>query len=144
MRFTFEVLGKPVPQGSMRALGAGRMVHANNQALMPWRAAVTATAAAAMPLQWDQFGPMWVEATFLLPRPKGHHGANGLKRSAPWWPTTKPDLDKLARALMDALTAAGAWADDSQVVQLDASKQYHDNGNGLLVCAVEHLTERHP
>ena len=37
--------------------------------------------------------------------------------------TTKPDVDKLARAALDALTGV-LWADDSQVVSLHAQKEY--------------------
>ena len=40
------------------------------------------------------------------------------------WPWKRPDLDKFLRATFDALTAAGVWRDDSQVVHLVASKSY--------------------
>ncbi|MCL2139963.1 MAG: RusA family crossover junction endodeoxyribonuclease [Treponema sp.] len=36
----------------------------------------------------------------------------------------KPDLDNLLKAVMDALTAAGAWKDDAQVRSIKASKHY--------------------
>jgi Holliday junction resolvase RusA-like endonuclease len=35
-----------------------------------------------------------------------------------------PDLDKLCRAVADAITDAGLWADDAQVVSLVAAKRY--------------------
>lgn len=38
------------------------------------------------------------------------------------WPG-KPDIDNVVKAIMDALTGV-AWADDAQVVRLDASKRY--------------------
>ena len=140
MRFSFEVPGKPVPQGSMRSFGHGRMVHSNHQELLPWRAHVAAIADQHVPPMWDTTGPMRVEATFWLPRPKNHHGSKGLKPSAPWWPTGRVgDVDKYARALLDALTDAGVWVDDSQVVLLTAEKSY---GPPALWCAIQHLTER--
>ena len=83
---------------------------------------------------------MLVHASFYLPRPKSHFTKRGVRLSAPWWPVTKPDLDKLTRALLDALTDAGIWRDDSQAVELHAEKIYHDQA-GHLLCQVEHLIE---
>lgn len=37
-----------------------------------------------------------------------------------------PDIDKLARATFDALTAARAWADDGRVVDVTLRKRYAD------------------
>lgn len=57
-----------------------------------------------------------VNIEFVLPRPMSTP-----KRSTP--PAIKkPDLDKLARAILDALTHT-VIADDSQVVNLRASKR---------------------
>jgi hypothetical protein len=35
----------------------------------------------------------------------------------------RPDLDKLVRAVFDAIGSAGVWADDSQVVTVHAHKR---------------------
>lgn len=35
----------------------------------------------------------------------------------------RPDIDKLARAALDAITSAGVFRDDSQVTQLAAMKR---------------------
>ena len=145
MRFTFEVPGKPVPQGSMRSFGRGRMVHSNAQDLLPWRAHVAAHAMSECPKDWDPTGPMAVELAFDMVRPRSHWSRNGngpLKPSAPWWDAKRPDTDKLARAVLDALTDAGIWGDDSQVVQLTAEKRYDDDGPGHLTCTITRLTER--
>jgi Holliday junction resolvase RusA-like endonuclease len=40
------------------------------------------------------------------------------------WAAKKPDLDNLLKAVMDSLTAIGAWTDDSRVVQVLGRKQY--------------------
>ena len=73
-------------------------------------------------------GPVRVEITFGLSRPAAHYRtgkyAGHIRDSAPVWPGGRPDLDKLVRALLDGLTMGGAWSDDSQVVQLTASKIY--------------------
>jgi crossover junction endodeoxyribonuclease RusA len=45
--------------------------------------------------------------------------------------TKKPDIDKLIRAVLDALKGV-AWCDDSQVVSVYASKRYGQPG-----CKVE-------
>ena len=40
---------------------------------------------------------------------------------------SKPDIDKLLRSTLDALGEAGLWADDSQVVHVQSSKDYADD-----------------
>jgi crossover junction endodeoxyribonuclease RusA len=143
MRLTFEVPGKPVPQGSMRSLGGpGRMVHSNSGELLPYRAHIAAVAMQRKPPDWSRDGAMCVEAVFYLPRPKNHYRTKGgIRPAAPWHPTTKPDGDKLLRALLDALTTAGIWWDDSQVTELHAWKRY-DDPPGHLTCTVTNLTEK--
>lgn len=138
----FEVPGKPVGQGSMRDYGYG-ITHSNPN-LQPWRERVGWQARHRLPPGWDLDGPMAVDAWFHLPRPKHHYRANGdLKPAAPWWPVSRAagDVDKHARALLDALTGV-VWADDSQVVQLHAEKTYDDGAGPRLVCTVQHLTEK--
>jgi Holliday junction resolvase RusA-like endonuclease len=132
---TIEVRGLPAPQGSKRHVGRGIMVE-SSRAVGPWREAVRAETQRVMqrlpmfPSLLD--GPVALEITFRLPRPKGHYGtgrnAAQLKPSAPNFPSGRPDLDKLLRALLDGLTAGGAWADDSQVVNLAAWKLYGPPG----------------
>ena len=101
------------------------------KALKPWREAVTAAAIAAGAARWD--GPVVVRLEFRFDRPKGHWGAKGLRPSAPAAKTSKPDLDKLVRAVLDGLWPA--WGDDAQVVELTASKRYCGEGEwpGVLV-----------
>ena len=40
------------------------------------------------------------------------------------WVEKKPDLDNMAKAVMDALTAMGMWGDDKQVVVVNMLKRY--------------------
>jgi Holliday junction resolvase RusA-like endonuclease len=97
-------------------------------AVKPWREAVRSGAALALnatntlPLR----GPVAVTVTFFLPRPKAHYGAKGLKASAPVTCAKRPDVDKLLRSTLDALTSAGVYGDDSQVVHLTVWKMYSD------------------
>lgn len=84
-----------------------------------WRAAVAACARLwleqnGMPAPLD--GPCSVAMTFYLPRPK----------SAPkkvLYPTSRPDLLKLGRAVEDALKGL-AWTDDSRNVDLVLRKRF--------------------
>ena len=70
-------------------------------------------------------GPVSVKVAFTLPKPKS------ARKGAV--PSKKPDLDKLVRSTFDALTDAGVWRDDSQVVSLQASKVYPNGLGGLGV-----------
>lgn len=134
-------LGTPVPQGSHKAFVVGKkggpqraIVTDDNSRTKPWKQTVKHAALAAMALDgWAMtHGPVSVTVTFYLPRPKGHYGtgrnAHLLKPSAPDYPTTKPDGDKLVRSLFDALGEAGVWKDDAQVVNHEACKAYAGYG----------------
>lgn len=122
--------GVPAPQGSKVGFvrkGGGAGVRESSKAVGPWREAVRAETQRAL-ADHAPFheGAVWVEVTFRLPRPKGHHGAKGLRPSAPRHPAVKPDLDKLARAVLDGITAGGALRDDAQVSVLSVEKVYAD------------------
>ena len=120
-----EVRGTPAPQGSKRHIGGGRMIEMS-KAVGPWREAVIA--AAVKQVTAPLTGPVRVRLRFQLARPASHysHGRNEgmIKPSAPDFPSVRPDIDKLCRAVLDALTMAGAWRDDGQVALLSAVKWY--------------------
>jgi len=131
-----RVSGRPAPQGSKRHVGNGRMVEMS-KAVGPWREAVRAETQLEM---WTQGrggspleGPVAVRLRFWLTRPASHYGTGRnkavVKPSAPRRPAGRPDVDKLARAVLDGLTMGGAFADDSQVVDLQASKWYVTDGD---------------
>lgn len=127
---SFRVYGTPAPQGSRRHVGNGVMVE-SSQKVKPWRqdvkyAALDATG--GYDVRTTLRGPVRVDVTFYIARPKGHHrtGKNAalIRDTAPTWPATKPDLDKLLRSTLDALGEAAVWNDDSQVVRVTAFKRY--------------------
>lgn len=132
----FEVIGTPAPQGSKRHVGKGRMVESSKK-VKPWRQDVVAAATEAAERRgWSApDGPVFIRVRFLLRRPAGHYGtgrnADFLKASAPDYPGVKPDLDKLVRSTLDALTTAGVIADDARVVSLEALKEYAGKGKPL-------------
>lgn len=117
--------GVPAPQGSKRHVGNGIMVE-SSRAVGPWREAVRAETQRAM--TEPMAGAVLVTVAFALPRPKGHYRtgrfSGQLRPGAPHWHASTPDLDKLVRAVLDGLTAGGAWKDDSQVCRIVAHKFY--------------------
>lgn len=126
---TVVAAGIPAPQGSKRHVGNGRMVESSAR-VAPWRQDVRTAAEKALaerPEMALRTGPLAVEIAFYLPRPKGHFGTGRnrlqVRASAPDRPAGKPDVDKLARAVLDALTAV-VWLDDAQVTDLAAHKFY--------------------
>lgn len=117
----YRVDGKAVPEGSLRSGGKGQLFYYNANALFAWRAAVRD----ACPIEAPRQGGWYVTVLFTLSRPAGHYGAKGTvtSRWAEVSPHRRPDIDKLARAVLDALTGR-VWYDDGQVVQLLVSKSY--------------------
>lgn len=121
----FSVPGIPATQGSTRAyIRGGRAVvtHANEKTI-PWRHTIGHTANLELEGRYAAPGsPVTVTVDFVLPRPASHWlKTGGLRKTAPRYP--RLDLDKLVRAVLDALTGV-AWHDDSQVTDLIAGKGY--------------------
>lgn len=52
----------------------------------------------------------------------------------------KPDIDNIIKIVMDALNGY-AYQDDTQVVQLDARKEYAADGVSRLVVSVKGIKE---
>lgn len=141
----FFVPGIPAPQGSKRHVGRGILVESSKQ-LKPWRLDVTMLAQAAH--HGDPLDEATVAITFVFPRPRKHYRtgrhAHELRTDAPHRHTTKPDIDKLARAVLDALTAAGVIRDDSRVADLHVTKRYGDQPGAHIEVAdgVFHTTTK--
>ena len=124
----FHVPGIPKPQGSKRHVGGGRLVE-SSPGLQAWRRAVRFAATQMFTHTKPFTGPVGVALNFRLPRPKSHYRtgrfAGRLRKAAPMLVTTRPDIDKLARAVLDALTGP-CYLDDNQVASLQATKKYVD------------------
>lgn len=127
--------GVPGSQGSKRVVGqskAGRTIMIeSDKKVKPWRTDVKdAAEKARSEAGWDnpRREPIALAVVFYVLRPKNHYRvgkhAGQLKDWAPKHPSVKPDLDKLVRAVGDALKAAGVYADDSQVVRIVTDKVY--------------------
>lgn len=120
----FEVHGEPAPQGSMRAFvpkGWSRaIITAANKKTKPWRQEVAGAALSAMEeAKFECSGKdvaFRLAIVFRFQRPKS-------VRKSVIEKTTKPDVDKLVRSILDALTGI-IWVDDSQVVEIHARKEF--------------------
>lgn len=72
-------------------------------------------------------GAVYVGLRFFLKRGKT------VSRKTPF---VRPDIDKLARAVLDALTGI-VFRDDAQVVKLHCSKSYSDEASVLIIVTQE-------
>ena len=132
---TFEVVGVPVGQPRARITTRGSFAHAYTPKSHPvhaWKAAVMRAAREAMRDKTNAYGlpaeqgiPVTASLWFSMPRPASHLNAAGeLRKGKPEYHTSKPDIDNLVKAIFDAMTEAGVWHDDSQVVRLTVEKVY--------------------
>jgi Holliday junction resolvase RusA-like endonuclease len=125
--FQFEVKGTPVPQGSPQVFRNKNtdkvyVTHQKGTALREWRDAIAEQAQRHM--VEPTMGAVTLRFDFTFPRPAGHYGKKGnLLPSAPAEKTTKPDIDKLIRAAMDALTGV-VYRDDAQVTWVATIKRF--------------------
>ena len=124
----FRVIGTPSGQGSKSAVvRGGRAVviegrSTNQRALHEnWRAAVALAAYnVAQTIDAPLDGQLHVTARFRFQMPAARSKA--LRAHGLGWKTSAPDLDKLARALGDGLTAGGLIVDDRLIVEWALSK----------------------
>jgi hypothetical protein len=139
---SFFVEGKPQTAGSKVAIRPGVVVESGDRkAKRAWREDVRAAAREAIVQprgewcdgdcgddgiyccgrgdSWDMTGPFSVTMTFQRRRPQAHFGtgrnSGELKATAPAFPSSRPDVLKLARATEDALTGI-VWNDDAAIV----------------------------
>jgi crossover junction endodeoxyribonuclease RusA len=119
-RIAFTVVGIAQPKGSMKTFipkGWNRaIVTDGNPRVKDWQQTIVDAAGDANPDRELLHHEVELRVHFYLARPK----------SLPKRTTAhlkKPDLDKLVRAVKDALTGT-IWRDDSQVTRLHATKAY--------------------
>lgn len=132
----FFVPGRAAPQGSKRHVGRGVLIESSRD-VGPWRERVALAARRAMngrPL-FDT-AALAVDIRFVMPRPAStpkHHTPAAIKR---------PDLDKLVRAVLDALTHT-VFADDSLLIDLRARKRLAEAGEppGAQIAVTQALIE---
>lgn len=141
-RVTFLVPGEPIPQGSSRAVTNPRTglttIISDNPRLRGWRREVRRVAKFYLTESrgYPLAGPVELHLLFRMPAPKALSRA---KRHTTE-PAKLPDVDKLTRAVFDALskdraTPGVGYTDDGQVTRVRAEKVYavEDGEMGVIV-----------
>jgi crossover junction endodeoxyribonuclease RusA len=127
----FRARGKVVPQGSMRAyiVHGHPVLTSTAKGLKEWRRLVSDQAQRVAPsTPWD--GPIGIHVTFWMPRPKSE------PKTRRTWPDRRPDIDKLLRSTLDALTDV-VFNDDGQVVEVGMRKDWGPPGIDVDVYRIE-------
>jgi len=142
---TFRVPGLPTAKGNLTALPIRRrdgrlgVSMTESRRVADWVATVRAAAAVAYGARPPRSDATLLVVHFYFPRPKSHYrgnkpGPDRLRPNAPKYMTTKPDIDKLERAVCDALKGVVVH-DDSIIVGIISGKLYasYDQGPGVEV-----------
>lgn len=135
--FSCFVRGLPQPKGSKRAVihkatGRALIFDQNAPKMRTWERAIQWL----VQNEWQGppvEGPVRLWLVFMFPMPK-----SAPKNRPPAWKETKPDYDKLARLVADALTGI-IYRDDSQIASAIVDKRYGDEAG--VAIAVEALVE---
>lgn len=141
MGVSFTVRGTPMPKGSTTRMPGGGTIPAgtaaSRQRMVQWREDIRHEAQKAM----DGVPPftgalrLFVDFTLMPPR------TTIRKTQWGWLPhTRKPDVDKLLRAVCDALTGV-VWLDDSQACVVAVNKHYGWDGITGAVITVDPITD---
>lgn len=121
----FHIDGEPVPKGRPKFTSrAGFMRTYTPRKTVDYELAVKAAAQAAMGPTDLLETPVGVYLYMRLPIPKSH----SKKRreaclSGQEKPIKKPDIDNLAKSILDGMNGV-VWKDDSQIVSLHVTKVY--------------------
>ena len=141
MKAVFFAAGIPKGQPRPRAFSRGGHARVFDPGTAEgWKSCV---AVAAQPFRgrYTSGCPLYVSIHFLFPRPKAHiRKGTEIKLGAPVFHSSKPDIDNAAKAVLDALTQIGVWADDCQVVNLFLSKRYADDGRPGAQVTIDTIT----
>lgn len=120
MRVSFVVTGNPLPTARPRVVRTqGRSIAFTPKASRDYQALVAAHARQAMAHLGRRLfpltGPLRLSAAFVRDSER------------------RCDLDNLLKSVLDALTLAKLWEDDSQVVELLATKRASKTESGIAV-----------
>ena len=138
---TFRATGAPATKGSLTRMPNGAMLPAgtamSRKRFTNWRDDCRSAAMDAMADNEPSRLPIRLMVEFQLPYPI----SSIRKWQLGWWPhIKKPDVDKLLRAVLDALTGI-VWVDDSQVCFVTMNKVYAWNGQAGAHFIVDFLHE---
>lgn len=130
---SITIVGRPVPQGSLRSFkhpSTGRIVTTHARAsTVAFRQEVASVAARSHDGRPLVDAAVAVDLLCLFARPRSHFGRGSrshvLRPSAPVHMAVRPDGDKLARLVLDALVGT-VIRDDAQVSLLTVAKRYSE------------------
>lgn len=113
------VPGIPVTKGSVNVNRGGRGVRPAADGMAVWADAVRKRLR-LIGGRVQQHEAAMIRCRFWVPRPDGADTYGGL-----WFPQAR-DGDKLERCVWDAVTKAGLWQDDAQVIEWAGSRRWAD------------------
>lgn len=126
MLIQYTVVGIPKPQARPKVfhktLKSGRdFVHTYSPKSDWFHLVYTETLKQKEKLKNRFSGALRLNLLFYLPIPKSF---SKKKRENLMYVSKRPDVDNLAKAVMDAMNNTGIWEDDSQIARLDIVKAY--------------------
>ena len=128
MKLILIIEGHPRPQPRPRFV-RGRVISTADPLAQIWKAKVKAAAQGRTLAADQEKRPLAVTMSFQLPTPiQARHGKAH---------TQVPDLDNLAKLILDALQDTGTIANDSQVSTLVLSKGWTAPGQAGVVIELE-------
>lgn len=141
MRLQFRVTGRPLPLKRHRTTRTGHRYDPSVRDKHAFLERVqSANGLPSTPL--DE--PLRVDIEFGMPRPKSHYRtgrfAHLLKGGAPVQHVRVPDVDNLAKFVLDALNTH-VFVDDSRIVELCCRKIYADDREGYTHVRIESVTK---
>lgn len=129
MNLSFFVEGIPRPQPRPRAVVCkGRVRMFTPKSVRGWRDAVYLAALARKKDAGPIAEPVELTVDFFFSRRKRD---NETAATSPM--ISRPDIDNLAKAAMDAMTEAGLWLDDAQIFSLRTSKWFTNGSPGAAI-----------
>lgn len=139
LRLNFFVAGKPLPQPRTRSDSRSNRHYTPDTGIEGWKQRVLlgfrqqgTDARTACELWTAEKRPIHIRILFLKDR---------ARTSKLDWPTSKPDLDNLTKAVKDSLETAGAFKNDSQVCVATLAKDWclegEEQGARILLAPVK-------
>jgi len=121
--------GEPASQGSKKSYGPRQMVE-SDKTLPTWRNTIKAAAKLAAGPAWEPIDTaVMITGEFRIHKPRTTKFRDH--------PAGPKDLDKMQRALGDALESAGILASDARICHWDIRKVWAENVPGMDITISE-------